>query len=172
MCQSTSCLASYATAHLGHQFRVHNFCLLVCGEYARFIRWDRDGATVTRRFDYIKEPHLLTDFFWRYAHLYRSQQGYDTSVSSATPERYRTNRALLRDDNHRHAYFDGYFLHRDISVGNITYEGKGLLIAGDLSIGLINPNTCKKLPSARRPNQTVSAHFFAVDLSLTIPQGT
>ena len=86
LCQSTSCLAPYATAHLGHQFRVHNFCLLVSGEYARFIRWDRDGVTVTRHFDYIKEPHLLADFFWRYAHLYRSQHGYDTSVSSATPE--------------------------------------------------------------------------------------
>ena len=49
-------LASYAAAHAGCQFRVHIFCVLVCGKYARFIRWDCDGATVTQRFDYIKEP--------------------------------------------------------------------------------------------------------------------
>ncbi|KIM71747.1 hypothetical protein PILCRDRAFT_16761 [Piloderma croceum F 1598] len=49
-------LASYATAHMGRQFRIHVFCILVCGKYARFIRWDRDGTTITQCFDYIKEP--------------------------------------------------------------------------------------------------------------------
>jgi hypothetical protein len=53
----------------------------------------------------------------------------------------------------------------------ITYESKGLLIDWDLSIILIDPNTDKKLSSARRPDRTVSAYFFAVDLSLTISSG-
>jgi len=77
-------LASYAAAHAGSQFRVHIFCVLICGKYARFIRWDRDGATVTRRFNYIQEPHFLSGFFWRYERLNRLQQGYDTSVLRAT----------------------------------------------------------------------------------------
>ena len=42
-------LAAYAAAHAGCQFRVHIFCVFVCGKYARFIRWDRDDATVTSR---------------------------------------------------------------------------------------------------------------------------
>src|SRR5882762_3345998 len=73
----------------GVNSRPHLLCTRMrklCGNCARFIRWDRDGATVTGRFDYIKEPQLLAGFFWRYAHLDRSQQGYDTSVSSATIE--------------------------------------------------------------------------------------
>jgi hypothetical protein len=101
-------LASYAAAHEGCQFRVHTFCVLVCGKYARFIRWDRDGATVTRRFDYIKEPHLLADFFWRYAHLDRSQQGYDASVSSATLEDIQQMQhfeSCFREDNPSHREF-------------------------------------------------------------------
>jgi Fungal protein kinase len=79
-------LVSYAAALAGRQFRVHTFCVLVCGTYARFIRWDRDGATVTERFNYIQQPHLLAGFFWRYNHLDPRQQGYDTSVSSIDTE--------------------------------------------------------------------------------------
>jgi hypothetical protein len=51
--------ASYAPAHTRCRFCVHVFSVLICGKYARFIRWDRDGATVRRRFDYIKEPCFL-----------------------------------------------------------------------------------------------------------------
>jgi len=101
-------LASYAATHAGCQFRVHIFCVLVCGQYARFIRWDHDGATVTRRFDYMKEPHLLADFFWRYAHLDRSQQGYDTSVSPVTQEdiqQIQPFESHLRDGNPSHREF-------------------------------------------------------------------
>jgi hypothetical protein len=63
-------LASYAAAHAGCQFRVHIFCVLVCGVYPRFIRC----AIVTRRFNYIKDPHFLANFFWRYDHLDRRRQ--------------------------------------------------------------------------------------------------
>lgn len=48
----------------GVSFAFTFFCVLVCGMYAaRFIRWDRDGAVVTRRFNYIKDPHFLAGFF-------------------------------------------------------------------------------------------------------------
>jgi hypothetical protein len=66
------------------------------------IRWDHDGATITRRFDYIKEPHFLSGFFWRYEHLDCRQQGYDTSVSSLTPEdiqQIQYFESHLRDDS-------------------------------------------------------------------------
>ena len=100
-------LSSYAAAQSGCQFRVHIFCVLVCGKYARFIRWDRDGAIVTRRFDYVNQPHLA-DFFWRYNHLDPRQQGYDTSVSSATPEdiqQIHNFASRLRDANPAHREF-------------------------------------------------------------------
>ena len=62
-------LSSYGAALLGSQFRVHAFTVFICGKCARFIRWDRSGATVTRRFDYIDQPDIIARFFWRYAHL-------------------------------------------------------------------------------------------------------
>jgi hypothetical protein len=101
-------LCSYAAAHVGSQFRVHTFTLSICGKSARFIRWDRGGATVTRSFDYIKEPHILAHFFWRYAHLNHSQRGYDTSVSPASPEDLQQIQHVekhLRDENPAHREF-------------------------------------------------------------------
>jgi hypothetical protein len=56
-------LASYAVAHTGSQFRVHTFTVFIRGQSARFIRWDRDGATVTQGFNYIKQPSILANFF-------------------------------------------------------------------------------------------------------------
>jgi hypothetical protein len=101
-------LCSYAAAHAGSQFRVHTFTLSICGPSARFIRWDRSGATVTHSFDYIEHPHILAHFFWRYAHLSHSQRGYDTSVSPASPEDLQQIQHVekrLRDDNPAHREF-------------------------------------------------------------------
>jgi hypothetical protein len=101
-------LCSYAAAHAGSQFRVHTFTLSICGRSARFIRWDRSGATVTRSFDYIEQPHILAHFFWRYAHLNHSQRGYDTSVSQASPEDLQQIQHVehrLRKDNPTHREF-------------------------------------------------------------------
>jgi hypothetical protein len=101
-------LCSYAAAHVGSQFHVHTFTLSICGSSARFIRWDRSGAIVTRSFEYIKEPHILALFFWRYAHLNDSQRGYDTSVSPALPEHLQQIRHVenrLRKENPAHREF-------------------------------------------------------------------
>jgi hypothetical protein len=100
--------SSYTVAHAGSQFRVHTFTVSICGQSARFIRWGRAGATVTRSFDYIKEPHTLANIFWRYAHLNHSQRGYDASVSPASPEYLRQIWHVeqhLRDDNPAHRKF-------------------------------------------------------------------
>jgi hypothetical protein len=101
-------LCSYTAAHTGSQFRVHTFTLSICGRFARFIRWDRSGATVTQGFDCIKERHILASFFWRYAHLNQNQRGYDASVSPASPEDLQQIQHVehhLRKDNPAHREF-------------------------------------------------------------------
>ena len=95
-------LCSYAAAHAGSQFRIHTFTLSICGRSARFIRWDRSGATVTQSFNYIKELHILAHFLWHYAHLNPSQRRYDTSVSLVSPADLQKIQYLeksLRDEN-------------------------------------------------------------------------
>ncbi|KAF9486843.1 hypothetical protein BDN71DRAFT_1425728 [Pleurotus eryngii] len=68
-------IASYAGVTMAMQFRSHLFSILVCGRYARFIRWDRSCAIVTRRFDYTTYPLILFDFYKRFAQLTDVQRG-------------------------------------------------------------------------------------------------
>ena len=73
-------IAAYAGLALSMSFRRHFFSMLIIGRYARFIRWDRWGAVVTRRFDYTKNPELVFDFYLRFGQLTQTQRGFDPTV--------------------------------------------------------------------------------------------
>ncbi|KAF4605879.1 hypothetical protein EYR40_004670 [Pleurotus pulmonarius] len=68
-------IASYAGVMMAMQFRSHLFSVLICGKYARFIRWDRSCAIVSRRFDYTLYPRILFNFYHRFAQLTDTQRG-------------------------------------------------------------------------------------------------
>lgn len=84
-------IASYAGVIMAMQFRSHLFSVLICGKYARFIRWDRSCAIVSRRFDYTLYPRILFNFYHRFAQLTDTQRGLlpcfktasDTEASAA-----------------------------------------------------------------------------------------
>ena len=61
-------LASYTIAHMTSRFRLHSITLLILGMYARFIRWDRSAAIVSKRFKYVEQPTLLVDYLWGLSH--------------------------------------------------------------------------------------------------------
>lgn len=84
--QNRGQIGSYSAALLGSQFRIHLFSVSICGATARFIRWDRTGAVVSRSFNYQRNPELLANFFWRYSHHDRRQQGYDPTITIASAE--------------------------------------------------------------------------------------
>ncbi|KIM85920.1 hypothetical protein PILCRDRAFT_5026 [Piloderma croceum F 1598] len=62
----------------------------------------------TWSFDYIKQPHILAYFFWRYTDLNHSQRGYNTSILPASPvhlQHLQHVEKCLRDDNPAHHEF-------------------------------------------------------------------
>jgi hypothetical protein len=73
-------ITTYATAHMAAQFRSHIFSALVFRTYARLLRWDRSGVTVTGRIS-LSDPKFF-DFFWRYNCATVAQRGWDTSVDT------------------------------------------------------------------------------------------
>ncbi|KAH7886496.1 hypothetical protein F5I97DRAFT_1926749 [Phlebopus sp. FC_14] len=82
-------LTAYGLAHLGSQFRSFSFSVLIMGKQARFMRWERAGVVVSRRFNYIEDPSLLADFFWRFSHLSPDHRGIDRFIDpepSLAPE--------------------------------------------------------------------------------------
>lgn len=79
-------ITSYATAQLARQHRNSIFSLLICGKHARFIRWDRAGSIISKHFDYIENPSLLTEFLARYGKLTDTGRGFDPTARLAAPD--------------------------------------------------------------------------------------
>ncbi|KAL4065668.1 hypothetical protein V8B97DRAFT_2010329 [Scleroderma yunnanense] len=71
----------YATAQFGKQFRHFIFSVIILGQMARIVNWERAGATVTNAFNYVQNPEILVRFFHRFACLSRKDRGWDTSVT-------------------------------------------------------------------------------------------
>lgn len=85
----------YAALQLDSQYRTHVFSVLIVGNYARLIRWDRSGAIVTEPIYYTTNSALL-DFFTRYDQADRAVRGHDDTVRKASPDE--TKEACFVDD--------------------------------------------------------------------------
>ncbi|KAF8652774.1 hypothetical protein AX16_004166 [Volvariella volvacea WC 439] len=89
-------IACHVGVTMAVQFRLHMFSILLCGRYARFIRWDRSAAIASRRFDFVDNPRIVFDFFKRYAQLTHAQRVFDPGVSLATKQQGIAARRQLR----------------------------------------------------------------------------
>ena len=93
---TASQITTYAALQLDSQYRTHVFRVLIVGDYARLIRWDRSGAIVTAPIYYQRDPALL-EFFTRYDRAERAVRGHDDSVRKATsPETLKATSADKR----------------------------------------------------------------------------
>lgn len=77
-------IISCATELCCRQHRLFCFSVFIADPWARFIIWDRSGATATKRFNYRKDGQTLVDFFWRFVHLSDEGRGVDPTVLLAT----------------------------------------------------------------------------------------
>ncbi|KAG7087808.1 hypothetical protein E1B28_013749 [Marasmius oreades] len=78
-------ISTYAGALMARQFRTHCFSVIIFGHYARLIRWDRAGATVSKRFHVWNETFLV-DFLWRYHSADREARGHDPCAVPLNPK--------------------------------------------------------------------------------------
>ncbi|KAG7087798.1 hypothetical protein E1B28_013739 [Marasmius oreades] len=78
-------ISTYAGALMARQFRTHCFSVIIFGHYARLIRWDRAGATVSKLFHVWNETFLV-DFLWRYHSADREARGHDPCVVPLNPK--------------------------------------------------------------------------------------
>ncbi|KAL6308501.1 hypothetical protein BKA93DRAFT_516810 [Sparassis latifolia] len=72
-------LTTQARIMFSHQHRCFAFSVLILGEHARLVRWDRAGAVVTDKFEYKHTPHLAS-FLHTFARMSPEQQGADVTA--------------------------------------------------------------------------------------------
>ncbi|KAF8503365.1 hypothetical protein F5888DRAFT_1903888 [Russula emetica] len=95
-CEVLGLLTAYATAILGAQYRTHLFMVLIAGEYARLIRWDRGGAVVTNRIPF-NEEYYLFDFLTRYDMASREDRGHDPTVTVPNDDEIKAAKDVVAD---------------------------------------------------------------------------
>ena len=76
----------YAANQLAYQHRIFSFSLVICGNFARFIRWDREGVVVSKRIDCLQNHSLVIEFLQRFNQLTAEQRGFDPTAVLAAPE--------------------------------------------------------------------------------------
>lgn len=105
-----------AKAHFACQHRRFLFYVVIIYNTARFMLIDRSGAVVSERVEYMFSPHILAEFFWRFAHMTDAQRGQDTTATRAS-----RREATLFADAVR-AFLDGGDKHRALPDAQRTLD--------------------------------------------------
>ncbi|KAI0074804.1 hypothetical protein K474DRAFT_1665003 [Panus rudis PR-1116 ss-1] len=88
-------LERYLTALFARQHRTSTLALCIFGRFVRFLYVDHAGAVASEAVNYVANPRILAEFFWRYNHLSRIERGFDPTVIPATQaERRRLTQAV------------------------------------------------------------------------------
>ncbi|KAF4602927.1 hypothetical protein EYR38_003331 [Pleurotus pulmonarius] len=91
-------LANYATQICRRQHRTHFYMVFIFHPFVRFIRWDRAGAIVTRRVNYVEDCTPLVRFLYLFGRLDRAGQGLDPTTRPASQaEAKKAKRYLKRE---------------------------------------------------------------------------
>ena len=100
-------MVKYAAEVQLRQHRKFVFTVFIWQDQAWLMRWDRAGAIVSTPINYIQDPAPLLNFFYRFARLSPSMQGYDTSASLASErevELFKSYAASLPEGSYRKKY--------------------------------------------------------------------
>lgn len=77
-------MAACAGAVMATQFQGYLLSILFCGRFARSVHWDRSGAVVTRRVDFVEHPGTVFDFLKRFGEMTGRRRGAEVGVRPAT----------------------------------------------------------------------------------------
>ena len=70
--------------------------VLLTRDFARIIRWDRAGAIVSERFNYVKNPEALLGLLWLYGQMDTDDRGLDDTAKPAGPALRKAYIAAIR----------------------------------------------------------------------------
>ncbi|KAF4619367.1 hypothetical protein D9613_004779 [Agrocybe pediades] len=117
-------LVTHAKTLLNYQYRTHVFIIHMADPHASFIRFDRDGAIVSARFNYRGHGDLLLEFLWRFSSATSEARRRDPTVTRATA----AEAALAQEKLARWVRKDGQLVYKlviqDQALGGTTERKK------------------------------------------------
>ncbi|KAI0368967.1 hypothetical protein BV20DRAFT_1113866 [Pilatotrama ljubarskyi] len=79
-------IMNYSTLVFERQQRTHHYTLIIFGNDARIVRWDRSGAVFSPVIEYKKNPKELGLFLWRLSHASADERGHDSTACRVLPK--------------------------------------------------------------------------------------
>ncbi|KDQ32595.1 hypothetical protein PLEOSDRAFT_1009415, partial [Pleurotus ostreatus PC15] len=95
-------LATYAVEYCARQHRTHLFLVYIYFPHVRFIRFDRCGALVSRKFNLSEDCTPLIRFYSRFSKMTDTQRGYDPTVTLASDEETKLAQERLKEWKPKH----------------------------------------------------------------------
>ncbi|TFK88444.1 hypothetical protein K466DRAFT_662290 [Polyporus arcularius HHB13444] len=74
-------ILSYAELVFKYQQRTWHFMIILLGDFARIVRFDRSTIFATNKFNYKTNEHMLSDFIWRYSRCTSVARGHDPTAT-------------------------------------------------------------------------------------------
>ena len=162
---------SYAANVMDSQYRLSVFAISICGNFARFYRFDPSCVVVTEPVSFRLNPEVVVDFLVRFSSMTPAERGHDPTVIPATPAEKRLFQSRLKD--YRKRVSDEHLrLHPDVE----TLDAKKVV---KIQVNNEEDGTthwylaCKpgSLPVNYSPCGRLSRGFIATPLSSEAPKG-
>ena len=143
-------ISRYAAKMMRRQFLAYCFSVFVCCKFAWLMRWDRAGLVISEPFDFIKQPRLLHQFFYRFACMTDVQRGCDPTVVPASEEEIARMRAFADYDSgwHRDKFLGSL---EEGQIMKILVPAADMITPDELKAGQKNERT--GLPTLEPPRE-------------------
>lgn len=102
-------IVEYAAELMARQHRTHLYLVYIYRDYARLFYFDHVSTVMSERFDYVRYPANLLEFFYRIGSMSFAELGYDPTITLATTEEIDMMRkcaSALDPSDYRKAYID------------------------------------------------------------------
>ncbi|KAI0672107.1 hypothetical protein C8Q78DRAFT_1077680 [Trametes maxima] len=128
-------IIEYGNEIFSRQHRTFVVVISVYCNYARFIRLDRIGATISQPFDYVARPNIFGLFLYRYTRMSPEERGFDPTSTRASDADAAVFRALAgKYPALAKAATPGWPIHElTINAPWITAENRAAAVRGDIA---------------------------------------
>ena len=95
--QTRGQIYSYASEALDNQHRLFVLALTICGDFARFYRFDASSVVVSELISIRDDAEVVVEFFARYGCMTPAERGYDPTVIPATAQEKKLFEGHVKD---------------------------------------------------------------------------
>ncbi|KAH9936632.1 uncharacterized protein B0H18DRAFT_1113994 [Fomitopsis serialis] len=151
--QTMGQMCQYVYKILRRQFLSCLFTVFTCRDHAWLLYWDRAGLIVSEPFNFVQQPRLLQNFFYRFACMDVIQRGGDPTVTRATEDEVELMRSHDRFDSDWHKTQFKATLAPGWPIYKVSVPEEDMISADELKTGVKAQRDVSQSNNGRKPER-------------------